>query len=191
MECNPASYIDRLILPGRLHKTIHDPEGLMSTIPAIATGLLGIFAGKLLYVPDQQVPAANKVGMMTLAGIIGIGIALLWNTWLPINKNIWTSSFVLMSGGCSFLLLALFYGIIDVLNYRSWTFFFLVIGMNSIVIYMAKKFIDFSYTAQAFFGGILSFFSEPIQIVGGIVAFILIQWLLMWVLYRNKFYLKV
>lgn len=191
MECNPASYFDRLILPGRLHKTIHDPEGLLSTIPAVATGLLGIFAGILLRVPDQAVSAYRKVGIMTLAGVGGVGLALLWNPWLPINKNIWTSSFVLMSGGCSFLLLAFFYWIIDVLHYRSWTLFFLVIGMNSIVIYMLRKFIDFSFTAEAMFGGPLSFFSESVQNVGGIIAFILIQWVFMWILHRNKLYLKV
>lgn len=191
IECNPASYLDRLILPGRLHKTIHDPEGLMSTIPAIATGLLGIGAGTLLRVPDKEISATRKVAIMALAGTIGVGVALLWNPWFPINKNLWTSSFVLMAGGCSFLLLAFFYWIIDVLHYRSWIFFFLVIGMNSIVIYMLKKFINFSYTAQALFGGPLSFFSESVQIVGGIVAFILIQWLFMWILHRNKLYLKV
>jgi predicted acyltransferase len=191
MECNPASYIDRLTLPGRLHKVIHDPEGLMSTIPAVATGLLGIFAGKLLRVPGQKIPPIKKVGIMALAGILGLILALLWNLWLPINKNLWTGSFVLMSGGWSFLLLALFYWIIDVLQYRSWTFFFLVIGMNSIVIYMLKKFIDFKYTAEALFGGALGFFSESVQIVGGIVAFILVQWVFMWILHRYKLYLKV
>ncbi len=191
IECNPASYFDRLILPGRLHKVIHDPEGLMSTIPAVATGLLGIFTGKLLRVPDKEVSAISKVGIMVLAGSIGLGLSLLWNPWFPINKNLWTSSFVLMAGGWSLLLLALFYWVIDVLHYRSWTFFFLVIGMNSIVIYMAQKFIDFSYTAEALFGGPLSFFSEEVQKVGGIVAFILIQWVFMWILHRNKLYLKV
>nr|WP_221307537.1 DUF5009 domain-containing protein [Rhabdobacter roseus] len=191
IECNPASYFDQLIVPGRLHNKIHDPEGLVSTLPAIATGLLGIFAGKFLRLSPHQFTPSQKVLLLWTAGILGIGLALTWNSFFPINKNIWTSSFVLLTGGLSFLLLGLFYGVIDVLHFRSWTFFFVVIGMNSIVIYMVKKFIDFSYTAQTLFGGLLSFFSEPVQMVGAVVTYILIQWLFMWILHRNKLFLKI
>jgi predicted acyltransferase len=191
IECNPASYFDQLILPGHLHKGIHDPEGLVSTLPAIATGLLGIFAGKFLRISPQQIPPFRKVLLLLAAGIACIGMALACNPFFPINKNIWTSSFVFLTGGLSFLLLSLFYGVIDVLNFRSWTFFFMVIGMNSIVIYMLKKFIDFSYTAEALFGGLLSFVSEPAQMVGAVVTYILIQWLFMWILHRNKLFLKI
>ncbi|TDB67316.1 acyltransferase family protein [Arundinibacter roseus] len=191
IECNPASYLDQLLVPGRLHNKIHDPEGLISTLPAIATGLLGIFAGKFLRLSPQQVAPARKVWLLLAAGVVCVGLALVWNLFFPINKNIWTSSFVLLTGGLSFLLLALFYGVIDVLQFRSWTFFFVVIGMNSIVIYMVKKFIDFSFTADALFGGLLSFFSEPVQIVGAVVAYIFIQWVFMWILHRNKLFLKV
>ncbi|GAB3163078.1 acyltransferase family protein [Telluribacter humicola] len=191
MECNPASYVDRLVLPGRLHLTIHDPEGLISTIPAVATGLFGILAGQLLRTSDQAFSPIRKILTMVLFGIAGLVLALAWNPVFPINKNIWTSSFVLLTAGLSSLLLALFYWIIDVQGYRQWTFFFLVIGMNSIVIYLSKKFFDFTYTANALFGGLLSQFPESVQLVGGVVAFIMVQWIFMLILYRNKLFLKV
>lgn len=191
MECNPASYLDRLLLPGRLHKTIHDPEGLVSTIPAIATGLMGIFAGKLLRDKESLLTANRKVVRMVLAGLAALAVAGAWDIVFPINKNIWSSSFVLFSGGWSLLLLALFYWVIDVLQFRKWTFFFVVIGMNSIVIYMSRKIVDFNYTAQFFTGGLLSHISESAATVGAVLTFILIQWLFMWVLYRNKWFLKI
>ncbi|WP_247235598.1 acyltransferase family protein [Telluribacter sp. SYSU D00476] len=191
MECNPASYFDRLVLPGRLHQTIHDPEGLVSTIPAVATGLFGILAGQLLRTSDLAFSPARKVLAMVLSGIAALALALVWNLVFPINKNIWTSSFVLLTAGLSSLLLALFYWVIDVQGYRQWTFFFLVIGMNSIVIYMSKKFFDFTYTANALFGGLLSQFPDSVQLVGGVVAFIMVQWVFMLILYRNKLFLKV
>ena len=191
MECNPASYFDRLLIPGHLHKTIHDPEGLLSTIPAIATGLMGIFAGELLRMSEDKISANNKVIYLIFAGIVSLLSCLVWDVFFPINKNLWTSSFALCAGGFSILLLALFYWVIDVLQFRKWTFFFVVIGMNSIVIYMIGDYISFGYTANALFGGILHLFPEPVAAVGEVIAFIGIQWAFMYLLYRNKLFLKV
>ncbi len=188
MDCNPASYLDTLILPGKLYKGIHDPEGLFSTIPAIANALLGVFAGVLL---KSAISQKDKIIQLAAAGIICVSIALLWDVIFPINKNIWTSSFALYTAGWSFLLLALFYGIIDVLKYRKWTFFFVVIGMNSIVIYMADNFIDFSYTANALFGGLLGYFPETIEKLGKVLAFLAVEWAFMYILFKNKLFLKV
>ncbi|WP_031528827.1 acyltransferase family protein [Dyadobacter crusticola] len=191
MECNPASYFDRMLIPGRLHLTIHDPEGLVSTIPAIATGLMGIFAGELLRTSEETLSKNTKVTYLVFAGIVSLLVCVVWDYFFPINKNLWTSSFVLCAGGFSVLLLALFYWIVDVLNYRRWTLFFVVIGMNSIVIYMVGRFISFGYTAEALFGGILSYFPEPAEAVGEIIAFIVVQWAFMYLLFRNKLFLKV
>lgn len=191
MECNPASYFDRMLLPGRLHVKIHDPEGLISTIPAIATALMGIFSGELLRTSEEKVSKNNKVVYLLAAGVTSLLLCMVWDYFFPINKNLWTSSFVLCAGGFSVLLLALFYWIIDVLNYRRWTFFFVVIGMNSIVIYMIGDYINFRYTAEALFGGILSFFPEPVQAVGEAVTFVAVEWSFMYLLYRNKLFLKV
>ena len=191
IDCNPASYFDKMILPGRLHLKIHDPEGLISTIPAIATGLMGIFAGELLRTSDETLSKNNKVVYLLAAGIVSLLLCLVWDFFFPINKNLWTSSFVLCAGGFSTLLLAFFYWIVDVLNYRKWTFFFVVIGMNSIVIYMVGRYIDFAYTSEALFGGFLSFFPAPVAAVGEVIAFIMVQWAFMYLLYRNKLFLKV
>jgi predicted acyltransferase len=191
IECNPASYFDKLILPGRLHEKIHDPEGLISTIPAIATALMGIFSGELLRTSDEVVSRNNKVVYLTAAGTISLLLCLVWDYFFPINKNLWTSSFVLCAGGFSVLLLAFFYWIVDVLNYRRWTFFFVVIGMNSIVIYMIGDYINFQYTADALFGGILGLFPNAVKVVGAEIGFILVQWSFMYLLYRNKLFLKV
>ncbi len=191
MDCNPASYLDQILLPGKLHKTIHDPEGLVSTIPAITTGLLGIFTGMFLRNKEERLTPNRKAMFLALSGVAFLILALVWDTVFPINKNIWSSSFVLFSGGWSLLLLALFYWVIDVLLIQKWTFFFVVIGMNSIVIYMSKKVFDFTYTADFFVGGMLGNVSESVSLLGGVIAFIAIQWVFMLVLYRNKWFLKV
>jgi predicted acyltransferase len=191
MECNPASYFDQMLIPGRLYKTIHDPEGLLSTIPAISTGLLGIFAGEVLRMGGGAITKTKKALLLSIGGVLCIALALIWGTVFPINKNLWSSSFTLMAGGWSLLVLALFYIIVDILEWRRWTLFFVVIGMNSIVIYMAWRFINFEYTAKALFGGILSYFPGPIEAVGHVIAFLAVQWTFMYILYKNKLFLKV
>ncbi|MDD2475728.1 MAG: DUF5009 domain-containing protein [Dysgonamonadaceae bacterium] len=115
MEGNFASYIDSIIIPGKLHKGIHDPEGLMATIPAISTGLLGIFTGNLLR--DKKFTPTRKALLMAIVGVILLGLAQLWSLDFPINKNLWTSSFVFHVGGISLLFMSFFYYVIDALGY--------------------------------------------------------------------------
>src|SRR4051794_34473547 len=103
MQGNFASYIDRTFMPGKLYLGIHDPEGLFSTIPAIGTGLLGIMAGNLL--KRTTLSGEQKALRLAIAGIIFLVFAQIWNINFPINKNLWTSSFVLQVGGISLLLL--------------------------------------------------------------------------------------
>ncbi|HEX3079566.1 MAG TPA: DUF5009 domain-containing protein, partial [Puia sp.] len=149
MEGNFASYIDRSVLPGKLYLGIHDPEGLMSDIPAISTGLLGILTGTFIKTSVQE--KSRKAGWMALTGIGFIVLALIWNFDFPINKNLWTSSFVCLVGGLSLLYFSLFYYVIDVLGYKKWAFFFKVIGMNSILIYISGRFINWEYATNGFF----------------------------------------
>src|SRR5690242_2163393 len=189
IEGNFASYVDRLYLPGRLYRVIHDPEGIMSTIPAIATGLLGILTGQLL--KNNPMSKERKAGVMAIAGIVSIGVALLWNFDFPINKNLWTSSFVLNVGGISLFLLALFYYIIDVLGYKSWAFFFKVIGMNSILIYMSGRFINWDYSTHAFFGWVPQILQTPFTVVIMAICYILVKWAFLYFLYRKKVFLRV
>lgn len=189
MEGNIASYIDRSVLPGRLYLGIHDPEGLVSTIPAIGTGLLGILAGNLL--KNSPLPPAKKALRLAIAGVISVALALVWNLDFPINKNLWTSSFVLNVGGISLLLLALFYYIIDVRGHKKWAFFFKVVGMNSILIYMSGQFIDWSYTTNAFFQWLGQLVGNPFNVVVMAICYVGIKWLFLYFLYRQKIFLRV
>ncbi|WP_020601272.1 acyltransferase family protein [Spirosoma panaciterrae] len=190
MECNLASYIDRQIVPGHLYKTIHDPEGVFSTIPAIGNALLGIFAGTFLR-------SHGRTGVQKALRLLSIGagfvaLAWVWNFVFPINKNLWTSSFVCVTGGFSLMLLAIFYWVIDVKGLKGWTFFFTVIGMNSILIYLAGEFISFEYAARFFFEGLLKLSSsDVIQKVGMAIGVIAVKWAFLYFMYKKKTFLRV
>lgn len=189
MEGNFGSFVDRSILPGRLSKGIHDTTGFIFNIPAISTGLLGIFAGELLKngLQGQRTKALILAG----AGVLSLLLAQLWDLDFPINKNLWSSSFVLHTGGLSLLLLAAFYYVIDVLGYRRWAFVFKVIGMNSILIYISWRFIDWGYTTEALFGWLGALTAAPFTaIVLGVCA-IVIKWFFLYFLYKKKIFLKV
>jgi predicted acyltransferase len=191
MEGNFASYFDRQFLLGRLHLKIHDPEGLFSTIPAIATALLGVFVGWWLRRPNEEFSGHAKAGRLALAGLACLVMGGVADSVFPINKNLWTSSFVLWAGGWSVLLMSLFYWIIDVCGIQRWAGFFAVIGMNSVLIYMAGKFINFDYTAKALFGGVARLGAEPVQTMVLTVGFMAVQWGFLWFLQRQRIFLRV
>jgi predicted acyltransferase len=189
MKGNFASYVDRSILPGRLYLGIHDPEGLFSTIPAISTGILGILTGILL--KKGGISQMRKVATMAVAGVIFLVLAQIWNLDFPINKNLWTSSFVLHVGGLSLLLMALFYYIIDVKGYKKWAFYFRVIGMNSILIYISGHFIKWNYTTEGFFGWIGQLVGDPYNIVVMAICYVMVKWVFLYYLYTKKTFLRV
>jgi predicted acyltransferase len=189
MAGNFASYVDRLVLPGKLYLGIHDPEGLFSTIPAISTGLLGILAGTLLKSGHQT--KQRKALILAVAGAVFVVLAQIWNLDFPINKNLWTSSFVLQVGGLSLLLLSAFYYIIDVLGYKTWAFFFKVIGMNSILIYISGKFINWNYSTNGFFGWLGQITGEPFNAVVMAACYVLVKWMFLYFLYKKRVFLKV
>ncbi|MDQ6814265.1 MAG: DUF5009 domain-containing protein [Bacteroidota bacterium] len=189
MEGNFASYIDRTILPGKLSKGIHDTVGFFNNIPAISTALAGILVGVFLKNNAQKSP--QKALCLAVAGPVSIGLALLWNLDFPINKNMWSSSFVLLTTGLSLLLLALFYYIIDVLGYRSWAFFFKVIGMNSILIYMSGKFINWDYTVSHLFKWLNQLVGAPYNVLVMVICLVMLKWMFLYVLYKKKLFLRV
>jgi predicted acyltransferase len=189
MQGNFASYIDRLIIPGKLYLGIHDPEGFVSTIPAIATGLLGILAGTFL--KNSPIAGQGKAWRLAVVGFVSLILAWLWNFDFPINKNLWTSSFVLNVGGISLILLGLFYYIIDVLGYKKWAFFFSVIGMNSILIYMSGRFINWEYATKGFFQWVGQLVGDPYNIVAMVFCYLLVKWAFLYFLYRKKVFLRV
>jgi predicted acyltransferase len=192
VEGSLAAYIDRLLLPGRLHLGVHDPEGILSTIPAISTALLGALTANFLRIPDNRIPRIRKALWIGVAGVVSLGLGLLWGILFPINKNLWTSSFVLYAGGWSLLLLSVFYLIIDVWKWRGWAFFFIVIGMNSITIYLVQAgIINFSSSRDFIFGGLIQSFSESWQPLIGTLAYTTVCWVFLYILYKQKLFLKV
>ncbi len=192
MQGSLESYIDRLLLPGRLHDKVHDPEGILSTIPAIGTALLGVFTGTFLKWNNTNWQPLKKGITMIGAAVALIALGLLWNTVFPINKRLWSSSFVLYAGGFSVLFLALFYLIIDVAGWQKWAMPFVWIGTNSIVIYMcAEGAVNFSYTADFLFGGLIHHTPIVWQPVFAALSVTIVQLALLYFLYRNKLFLKV
>ena len=189
MEGNFASYIDRLILPGKLSLGIHDTVGFFNNIPAISTALAGIITG--IYLKNKTIKPIKKAVMMAIAGVVSLIIAQVWNLDFPINKNLWSSSFVMQTTGLSLLLLALFYLIIDVKGFKNWAFFFKVIGMNSILIYMSGKFINWSYTTKSLFQWLMDLTAEPWGILIMALAIILVKWIFLRFLYQKKVFLRV
>jgi predicted acyltransferase len=129
MDANLAQYIDLRLFAGHMWKTSSDPEGLLSTIPAVATCLLGGLAGRWL---RTDRPAGEKAAGLFVAGIVGILLGLLWDRWFPINKNLWTSSYVLFTAGMALQGLGACYTVIDIWNIRRWDWPFLVLGSNAL-----------------------------------------------------------
>ena len=183
-----TDYIDRMLLPGRLIHGNRDPEGLLSTIPAISTALTGAITGHLL--KTERWNGYVKTLAMILAGLSCIGLAQVWSGDFPINKNLWSSSFVLHCAGWSLLLLAVFYLVIDVWRLKTWALFFVVIGSNSILIYMARHFINFDFTAHYFFDGVIahSGIYKPLLWAISVMS---VEWLFLLLLYKKQMFVRV
>jgi len=191
-EGNLAAYVDRLWLPGKLHRTVYDPEGLLSTIPAIATALLGVFTGTFLNSKNNRFSLVLKAFYLLMAGVILVSLGLLWNILFPVNKNMWTSSFVLVAGGFSLVLFSFFYYIIDVKTYQKWSLPFIWIGTNSILIYVcAHGLFNFESTSQFLFGGVIAKIPLAWQQAGLWLGVLLIQLGILNFFYDRKWFLKI
>ncbi len=138
---NLANYVDSVALPGFKWNGTWDPEGLLSTLPAVASALLGVGAGLLLKWDGLR--SHGKSLTLAGAGVVCLALGWLWSWQLPVIKSIWTSSYVLVAGGWSALLLALFHEVLDVRGWTTWATPFVWIGMNPITIYMLTNLIDF------------------------------------------------
>jgi predicted acyltransferase len=191
-EGNLSAYVDRILLPGKLHRIVYDPEGLFSTIPAICSAMLGVFAGQFLRASSPKWNLSKKAVALFVSGIILLAAGLIWNLVFPINKIMWTSSFVLYAGGWSVLLLALFYWIIDVAGYKKWSMPLVWIGMNSILIYMAAHgIVNFESTSQFLFGGLINQTSEAYHAAFLWMGVAVIQLSALYFLYKKKWFLKL
>ncbi|HTH50183.1 MAG TPA: DUF5009 domain-containing protein [Candidatus Limnocylindria bacterium] len=190
---NLTNWLDKMYLPFRKWDGDHDPEGMLSTLPAIASSLLGVFAG--LLIRNQSVEPMRKVRLLMLWGGTGIVAALLWHFQFPIIKKIWSSSFVLLTAGISSILLASFYYIIDVRNCRNWCRPWVWIGTNAIAIYLIANVVSLDGVAKRLVGGNVGAFFEGIQHgLGDLVIALLglsFSFLICRFFYNRKIFLRV
>lgn len=191
---NLANYLDAKYLPGKKWDKTWDPEGILSTLPAIASCLLGVFAG--LFLKSSRVDDRKKVLWLVGAGMVGVVAGFAWGLQFPVVKKIWTSSFVLVAGGYSAVLLGVFYLVVDVLKFQGWCQPFVWIGMNPITIYLTDNVVSFRRVAARFLGGdVQGFFNSAVTSGFGDLVLSLgeagLAILLAWWLYRRRIFLRL
>ncbi len=189
-----ASHFDFMYLPGKKYDNYFDPEGILSTIPAVGTALLGVFAGLLLAYGGM--PSQRKVLYLLAAGAGSVAVGWLWSLQFPVIKKIWTSSYVLVAGGYSALLLAVFYQVVDIWQKRTWCQPFVWMGMNSITVYLAANFLGgFRKLSTRLAGGDVKTFLDAreqglgdlaISLLGLVLAFWFVRFL-----YKRKIFLRL
>jgi predicted acyltransferase len=205
-ETNMGAWLDRLVFTtNHLWSESHtwDPEGLLGTLPAIGTGLVGIMAGTWLKRTDRD--DSTKVTWLFVYGILAVAVSLIWDLFFPINKALWTSSFVLYTGGLGTMALATLYWLIDVQGCKRFTAFFVAFGMNAITAYILADIVPglialvkvnlngqrvdlYSYAYQTLF---VPYFTPVNASVLDAIAFVVLVWFMVWLLYRNKIIIKV
>lgn len=203
-ERNIVAWLDRKLLMGRLYDKVRDPEGLISTIGAIATILMGVLAGQWMRSAADQ---RTKAWRMAAVGALGLVAGLVWNPWFPINKNLWTSSFVLLTGGFALMFLAFLYWAVEIKNWRGvWTTLILVFGMNAIAGFVADSVVygpGYSFTVKSAGGADISWHEAAqakllsfgltaanASLVYSLAA-VLFCWFLLWLLWKKRIFLKV
>ncbi len=184
-KANLALYIDNLVLGDFGDGTTY--TWILSSMTFATTIILGCFAGQLLRSDKRGI---SKFFYLLLLGAGTLGLGYMWGRWFPIIKHIWTSSFVLYSGGMCYLLLAMFYLIIDVLGFRLWAYGFVVIGMNAIAVYMATSLFDFRIIGDIFLKGASSQLGDWHGFARAVAGFMVV-WLILWWMYRKKSFVKI
>jgi predicted acyltransferase len=203
-EGSVASFIDRTILGPHIWRAgkVYDPEGLLSTIPAIATALFGVLTGQWLRTDKSPY---EKVAGMFVAGAACVVIGWCWNPFFPINKGLWTSSYVFFTGGLALEFLAFCYWLIDIKKYKRWAKPFVVFGVNAIVLFVGTGVMgrlmgliklpwgDTRISLQGWiFQKLFLSWAAPIHAsLAYAIAFILLWLGLMWILYSRKIFIKV
>lgn len=186
-HANVALAVDEFVLGRFRDGTTY--TWILSSMTFGASVLLGVFAGQTL---RSQRASASKFVVLASLGVLCLLGGWLWAEWLhfPIIKHIWTSSMVLWAGGWSYLLLALFFLMIDVVGWRRWAFPFVVIGMNAITIYVAHYFVPFDAIAEGLVGGAARHLGQ-----GGSIAIafasVLLVWLVVYHMYRQRIFVRV
>ena len=191
---NLTNHLDFRFLPGRKAQDYYINEGLLSTLPAVVLSLLGALAALLF--KNTSLTPSKKMLWLIAGGLTCVALGLLWSAQFPMIKRIWTSSFVLVAGGTAACLMALFYGIVDVLGWRAWCRPFIWIGCNPLTLYILNPIVGFQSLAARLVGGdVRSFLDAEVSPgVGGLVVAItgmLLVILLARFLYRRGIFLRV
>jgi predicted acyltransferase len=204
-EGSLASFIDRVVLGPHIWKAgkVFDPEGILSTIPAIATAMFGVLTGQWL---RTDKPPYEKVAGLFFAGAVCVVIGWAWNPFFPINKSLWTSSYVFFTGGIALNFLAVCYWLIDIKKCQWWTKPFVVFGMNAIVLFVGsgvmarlmglikvndgegKQISLHTLVYRNLFSSWLPPYRASLAFA---ICFILVWLGLMWILYRRKIFVKI
>lgn len=194
---NITAWLDRLILPGRFWQVTWDPEGLMSTFPAIVTGLLGMLAGHLiLRVKDQF----QKISWLFLAGFAMYLCGEIWAWFMPLNKNLWSSSYTLWSGGMAAMALAACMLVVDVMGYSRWTRLGRVYGANAITSYVLAGVLTTVFYSDIFGFALNDIWMDGWQNIGVPAKFASLSYAILYMLiiylpalylYKRKIYIKV
>lgn len=195
---NLSGWIDRHFLPGVLfpYSDIADNQSTLGHLSAVSTALLGILAGDFVRRTRETLSDARRLVVMFASAALLVGLGLLIANGfgamsMPINKKLWSASFIFVVGGYSVAIFALFHWIVDVAGFTRWTLFFRVIGMNAITIYIAQKFIPFAQISQNLFGGIARLLPPTGARALLAAGYVVICWLLLWALHKKGVYLKV
>jgi predicted acyltransferase len=186
-DSNLAIYIDRVIFGPYIDGTNPPYTWILSSLTFPCTVMLGVMAGHVLRTDKVEI---RKVVWLLAIGAGCIITGLLWSLCFPIIKHIWTSSFVLLSGGICYILLALFYFVIDVLGFRKWAYGLVVIGMNAIAVYMAVHIINFCNIGGVFVDGLEKYIGNWYPFIHSLAGFAVV-WLILWWMYRKKTFIKI
>lgn len=185
---NLAEWIDRAVLGSfRNHGANYHYTWILSSLGFGATTMLGVFAGQLLRSP---LPATRKLGILVGSGLALLLVGWMWSYSHPFIKHLWTGSMVLWAGGWSVLVLAAFYGLIDVFGWRRWCFPLVVIGANAIVAYMVQPLFDVHHLTNHLFSGFSKLFGPGADFVLAVLSCTAL-WAVLWLLYRHRIFLRV
>lgn len=204
-EGNLAAHVDRWLLGPHIWKqgVVYDPEGLLSTIPAISTTLCGILTGHWLRSGRTQY---EKVGGLFFAGACAVVVGWVWHFWFPVNKALWTSSYVVLTAGLGLQLLAICYWLVDIKGYRAWARPFVIFGVNALALFVFSGLLSRlmgiikvpsgdggSLAIQPFiFKNLFLSWAAPINAsLFFAMAYIFFWLFLMWLLYRKDIFIKV